>query len=262
MAFGSARSTRRARGVTALVVPHGAVRIRRIPILPMGMVNAHLVVSRAGAILVDAGLPDTEASVHRALQREGLGWGDLRLIVVTHAHIDHAGNAARLRQLSRAPVCAHRGDLDHYLQRRPMSFCPTGLFGRLFLRSGLIQRPYDALEPDILLHAEEVLDLARFGIDGQVRPTPGHTAGSLSVCLDDGHALVGDLVASGILLGGIAWTSRAKSPPFEDEPALVARTLGRLADEGARRFYLGHGGPITADEVLRHTQRLLRQHGG
>jgi hydroxyacylglutathione hydrolase len=235
--------------------------IHRIPILPMGLVNAHLIQGPAGAVLVDAGLPNTEHQVARTLRRCALGWHDVKLIVITHAHIDHAGNALRLKELTGAAVCAHAGDLPHYLQREPMSFCSTGTFGRLFLRAGLIRRPYLAFEPDILLQPGETLALERYGLDGHVVSTPGHTAGSISVQLNDGAALVGDLVSSGILLGGIAFTGRAKRPPFEDEPVAVAQALLGLADAGSRHFYMGHGGPLPSEEVRRHARQLLAAAG-
>jgi hydroxyacylglutathione hydrolase len=100
------------------------------------------------------------------------------------------------------------------------------------------------------------MNLAPFGVDGIVRHTGGHTPGSISVELSSQDALVGDLIASGILLGGIALTGRAMRPPFEDDPLTVANELERLVREGAKRFYMGHGGPLEAAEILRPAWRL------
>jgi hydroxyacylglutathione hydrolase len=83
-------------------------RIVRAPILPLGMVNAHVIISEARCILVDAGLPNTEVKIERTLARRGMTLKDVKLIVVTHAHVDHAGGAARLRELSGAPILALR----------------------------------------------------------------------------------------------------------------------------------------------------------
>lgn len=235
-----------------------SLEVVRIPILPLGLVNAHLVVASNGAILVDAGLPDTEDVVAKVLRDRKMAWSDIKLIVITHAHIDHAGNAGRLRALTGAPVCAHQGDLDHYRQHKHMTFCATGVFGRVFYRTGLIQRTYQPFEPDILLEGDQSLDLKPYGVAGRVVPTPGHTSGSLSVALDDGQALVGDLISSGILLGGIVMTGRAKRPPFEDDPARVADALDGLAADGCHNFYMGHGGPLPAAEVRRHALRLRK----
>lgn len=231
--------------------------IIRIPILPLGMVNAFLVRSPGGCVLVDAGLPGSEHKIERVLRRNGLGWRDIRLIAITHAHVDHAGSAARLRELSGAPIVAHAGDLQHYRREAPMTFCPSGWFGRVFQRTGLMLEPYQPFTPDILLDGTAPLDLHNFGIDGTLRPTPGHTQGSLSLTLANQHALVGDLLASGILLGGIVRTDRAKSPPFEDDPRRVAQQLQAMLDGGMSTFHLGHGGPVAAEEVGRHVQRLL-----
>ena len=116
---------------------------------------------------------------------------------------------------------------------------------------------YTAFVPDILLSKEETLDLNGFGVPGTVKHTPGHTAGSISVEVSTKDALVGDLIASGILLGGLLRTSHAKSPPFEDDPHAVGVALQRLVDSGSERFYMGHGGPLVATEVRRHAQALL-----
>ncbi|KAJ1550384.1 hypothetical protein HK405_000732, partial [Cladochytrium tenue] len=75
--------------------------------------------------------------------------------------------------------------------------------------------------------------------------------------------LAGDLVASGVLIGGLAFsTSRPIRPPFEDDALTVAHELRRLVEDvGVERFYLGHGGPLAAGEVLRHAQALSQLAG-
>ncbi len=233
-----------------------APRIIRIPILPCGVVNSYVILGANGCILVDAGLPGSEPKVEGALSRCGLTFRDVKLIVITHAHVDHAGNAARLRELSGAPVVGHVGDLKHYRREVPMTFCPTGWAGRLFLKTPLIHEPYTAFEPDILLSEDHTLDLSAYGLPGTVAPTPGHTAGSLSVALSTMEAVVGDLVASGIMIGGLIRTSHPIRPPFEDDPQAVGKELERLVQMGVQTFHVGHGGPLRAGAVLRHARTL------
>ncbi|GLH71620.1 MBL fold metallo-hydrolase [Geothrix limicola] len=233
-------------------------RILRIPILPFGMVNCHLVHSPDGCVLVDAGIPGSEAKIGRALRQLGLTFRDIKLIVVTHAHMDHAGSAAAVREASGAPILGHEGDLAHYRREAPMTFCATGLAGRFLLKRGIIQQPYAAFEPDLLLTGDETLDLHAYGIAGRVVPTLGHTKGSISVELATREALVGDLLASGIFMGGILRTGHAIRPPFEDDPQAVGRELQRLVASGVTRFHLGHGGPLDGAEVQRHARRLMK----
>jgi glyoxylase-like metal-dependent hydrolase (beta-lactamase superfamily II) len=232
------------------------IQIIRVPILPFEMLNAFIVRKGSRAILVDAGVPGCHTKFEKVLRKHDLGIEDVELIVVTHAHIDHAGEAVKLRELCDAPILGHRGDLHHY-EGEKLRMCPTGLFGRLFLKTGVPLQRYRAFTPDILLRDNEQLSLASFGLTGQVCSTPGHTAGTVSVALDTGDALVGDLVSSGILLGGILMKGRAKRPPYEDNPHEVALELQKLVDAGQQRFYVGHGRVLPATEVARHAQTLM-----
>jgi glyoxylase-like metal-dependent hydrolase (beta-lactamase superfamily II) len=233
-----------------------ATEIIQIPILPLGVVNAHLIRSPQGCILVDAGIPGSEHRIGRVLARHGLSFADIKLIVVTHAHTDHAGSAARLRALSGAPILAHEADADFYSRKRPMTFCPTGLVGRLFLRTPAPHQPYEGFVPDLMMRNGDEISLLEFGVDGIVRQSAGHTSGSVSVELASHEVLVGDLIASGILIGGIAFTGRAIRPPFEDDAERVSQELVGLVHRGATRFYLGHGGPLGIAEVARHAGSL------
>ena len=233
-------------------------QIIRISILPFGMVNAHLIRGEGGCILVDAGIPGSETKIERMLARHGLSFKDIKLIVVTHAHVDHAGSAHAIRELSRAPIVAHVDDAKHFSREVPMTYCPTGWFGRLFLKTPVPHQPYAGFVPDILLSDSDTLDLDRYGIPGTIGHTSGHTAGSISVQLSSKDAIVGDLIASGVLLGGLFRIGHAIRPVFEDDPHTVGLALQRLLDSGMERFYVGHGGPLPADEVRRHARALMK----
>lgn len=238
------------------------VNIIPIPILPLNMVNAHLVIGKGGAILVDTGLPGSENKIDRILVQQNLSWKDIKLIVLTHAHVDHAGAAAGVREICGAPILAHEGDIDFYTGRKHMTFCTTGWVGRVFVKTRFPHTPYTAFHPDILLRNDEVLSLKEYGVEGKVRHTAGHTAGSIVVELSSGDALVGDLIAAGVLIGGVAFNSFPTRPPFEDDPLVVASQLERIIESGGERFYMGHGGPLAKDKVCLHARKLKSRFQG
>ena len=228
--------------------------IKTIPILPWGMLNAFLVTGPGGAILVDTGLPGSERAIARALKAEGLVWQDVKLIILTHGHIDHAGSAANIRSLTGAPVLYHATETPYCVGEKPI-LRPTRLFGRLFRLTGAIERPFPPVSADILMEGR-IFDLTTLGLDGTVLHTPGHTPGSVSLLLPSGDVLAGDLAASGILLGGIALRGRPERPPFEEEPRIAAGSLEELLSMGAVRFHLGHGGPLGDYAIAQHVGRL------
>jgi len=141
------------------MIPTPAISpIVRVPVMPFGMVNAFALIGLEKVVLVDAGLPDTVPRFEEVL----------------------AGGAWQLRETTRAPIVAPRDELPYLSGDTPPPLCPTGPFGRFFLRAGAPLAPWRHFEPDIQL-GEESLELAPFGLEGHVESTPGHTPGSLSV---------------------------------------------------------------------------------
>jgi len=234
------------------------IEIIPIAILPFGIVNAHLIRSEAGCILIDTGIPGSEGKIGKALLRHGLVFRDIKLIIVTHAHTDHAGSAAAIRDLSGAPILAHEDDADYYSRKKPMTYCTTGWVGWMFLKTPAPHEPYRGFVPDIMMRDGDTFNLLNFGIDGTIRHTGGHTPGSIAVELASKDMMVGDLIASGILIGGIMFKGRAIRPPFEDDPATVSRALIRMVESGGQRFHMGHGGPLDVPEVMRHARNLAK----
>ena len=68
--------------------------------------SAVLIASDDGHILLDGGLPQSAPFIDASLRKLGFRTGDIRLIVNSHAHFDHAGGIAALQRASGARVAA------------------------------------------------------------------------------------------------------------------------------------------------------------
>lgn len=215
----------------------------RVVPIKLPLANAYLVLDER-PILVDTGYTGDEGRILRALAAEGVAPRDLALILFTHGHGDHIGAAAALRQLAGTPVAMHRADEAMAVSGRNGPITPTrpsaALLTPFFTQ---ILRPVAPCPPDLLI--DEGHDLAPYGVRGRLLHTPGHTAGSLTLMLEGGAALVGDLLMGGHL-GGAIGPHQPRYHYIAASLDQVRASLGRVLALGATRLYVGHGGPLEA----------------
>lgn len=149
-------------------------------ILPVGMLQCNCSIvgdpETREALVIDPG--DEVERIEAALERHGLR---VRAIVSTHAHIDHVGGLARLREATGAPVLMHPDDLELYLA------LPA-------------QAEWLGVEPPPVTEVEGFLkdgdDLRWGGLQALVIHTPGHSRGSLSLYLPSSTAGSGRKIES------------------------------------------------------------------
>lgn len=232
-------------------------KIYKIPIFPLDMINSFLLVKWKKCILVDTWLPGTESKIKKELDKIWLSFENIKLIVITHAHIDHAGNTSLLKSFSWAKVIGHKNDLLYFQGKKKMTFCSTWWFWTIFSKTWAIQKSYEDFTPDILLWWNEEFDLSSYWFNWKVISTPGHTSWSISVLLDNKIAIVWDLISSGILLWWILFKSKAKRPPFEENPYKVWKSLKTIIDNWYTDFFMWHWWPLYKKEVLLHSQKLI-----
>jgi glyoxylase-like metal-dependent hydrolase (beta-lactamase superfamily II) len=108
-----------------------------------------------------------------------------------------------------------------------------------------------SLKADIAFETD--IDLNDFGINGRIIHTPGHTAGSVSVILSDGTAIIGDL-----LMGGIIRRRAPHLPLFAKDLSQIKESVRRILGLSPKIIHASHGGPFTREAV----ERLLGQKKG
>ncbi len=229
------------------------------PVIPidLAMTRVFLVQGAAGWLLVDTGTAGSADRILAQMAQHDVAPDDVRLILITHGHTDHTGSAAALRERTGAPVAIHAQDADDLRagDHQPDSLQPTNWLLDAIMRVPFLRRVFpssDPCPPDILFEEPCRLDdssspLGAIGIAGEVIATPGHTPGSVSVLLDSGEAIVGDMVM-GQLMGLI----RKPGPPIVAwDLETNWQSLHRLLDRSPRLIYPSHGGPFEAETVSR-----------
>ena len=171
-----------------------------------GMVNCYLLMGEHGAVLVDTGETADRERIVAACRKK-----QVRLILLTHGHIDHIQNAAYLAREWNVPIAMNEKDAGLVRNQFAQPLTGKGIFG-WGLEKG------DTLE--------------QFGVQASVLELPGHTEGSIGLDVDGHTVLVGDALMH-MLFPGIACI-------YSDEKKL-RESAEKITALGSRTVCFGHG---------------------
>ena len=183
--------------------------------LKYGNTNAYLIRGTKGNLLVDTDWAGTLPAFYRAIKEQNIRLSDISCILVTHYHPDHMGIAAELTE-SGIPLVIFDVQL-------PYIHFPDSIFAK---EKNRFYKPVDEKRAKILSCGESRAFLTTLGISGEILHTPGHSEDSVSLILDDGGAIVGDL------------------PPYSALAAIddekVQNSYKKILSHGVSQLHYGH----------------------
>ena len=221
---------------------------------PVG--HAYLCHGPDGLTLIDISVPGSAPQIATALRALGHDPADLRRLMLTHFHTDHAGSAAEIAAWGNIEVCAHHADAPYLRGEAPGP--PQDLPGWERPLFDQVSRHLPAAPPapvwiDRELHDGDEL---AFGGGAIAVAVPGHTPGSVAFYLPGPRVLfAGDTAArrpGGQVIPGVLNTDRAQA----------TASFRRLAGLDADIACFGHGEPVSRNAAvqLRAAARQLGDH--
>lgn len=179
--------------------------------------NCYFIDCGDGLLAFDAGWPGTFRMYKDALKGEGYRISDIKWLIVSHFHMDHAGLAGMLQQ---------KGIRLLLFENQVYAI---DAMERLIESKGLEYTRIDRTACELIPIESSRNWLAARGIDGEIIQTNGHGADHLSLLLDSGEAFIGDLVPHESMAG------------IDDRASL--ENWAELKRKGARLIYPAHVDP-------------------
>jgi glyoxylase-like metal-dependent hydrolase (beta-lactamase superfamily II) len=215
-----------------------------------GVMNVfHLLVEGDRAWLLDTGMVGEPVLLRRLMRRLGLGPKSIEAIVLTHGHLDHAGNLAAFKEWTGAPVYGHPAEQRHvdgcYPYQGMARWCGRleGLGRRAFrYRSALIDKPL--ADGDVL----------PFWGGLRVVHLPGHTEGHCGF-YSERH----DLLFSGDLFASYFFKPHLSPAIFTSRPELMPGSLRKVLELDPRWIIPNHYDFLDGDLHKRRFQALCRK---
>lgn len=217
----------------------------------LGWTRCYLLECTGGYLLIDTDYSKYFRLFETKLAGLRIAISDIKYLLLTHHHDDHAGFAAELVRAGGCRVIAHR-DAVRPLQRGESE----GTYNFVNRRSrialtlyGLVHREYNfppltLTERDIVIAGDDDSLLQGIGVDGVILHTPGHTRDSISVMLSDGSAFVGDAA-----MNFLWWTGIGHRPIVVEDIRTAYASWRKLREHGASVIYPSHGKPFPATEL-------------
>jgi glyoxylase-like metal-dependent hydrolase (beta-lactamase superfamily II) len=218
-----------------------------------GAVGAFLVVGPEGLGLVETGPTTVQANLLAGIRDAGHEIGDVRDVVVTHIHLDHAGGLGTLmRDQPQVRAWVHPVGLPHMLRPEKLIASATRIYGDQMdtLWGAFLPVPEDRVQP-----TEEGTPISLGGRAVVPWDTPGHASHHVAL-LDEqtGTLFTGDV--AGVRMQGTTFPVPPLPPPDIDIAAWK-RSIARMRELAPERLALTHFSVY--DDVERHLDML--EHG-
>ncbi len=198
-------------------------------------------------ILVDTGMQSTPSAIVKYINSIGNSITDLKLIILTHAHIDHFGGAYYLQKLSGAHLAINENGMKYVNGEaglllpvaRGSKSLSTKIMALAFPFILKFSKPH-FVKPDMTL--KEGIFPKDFGVKARILETPGHTKDSISIYLEDSKVvIVGDL-----LFGS---PSKLVSPKFFEDYIALINSVKKVRDLSPDLICVSHGKDHNASDI-------------
>jgi glyoxylase-like metal-dependent hydrolase (beta-lactamase superfamily II) len=208
-------------------------------------IGVYLVDTDDGLALFDCGPSSTIEALDAGLAGHGVALEDVRHLLLSHIHLDHAGAAGTLvRRHPGLTVWVSPVGEPHLVDPSRLEHSARRLYGDLF----------DELWGELLPVPEQNVRVAEGDVLGwEAFPTPGHASHHVSY-LRDGTLLAGD--ATGVRMPGASYVLPVSPPPDLDVEGWH-ETVAEIRRRAPERLALIHFG--LHEDVAVHLDRLERE---
>lgn len=203
-----------------------------------------------GVAIVDPGPTSCLSALESGLQAHGIRWDDVRHILLTHIHLDHAGATGTIvREHPHVTVLVHERGAKHMLDPRRLIDSATRLYGDDMDR---LWGEFAAVPHGNLVAVSGGESIEAGGRMFEVAYTPGHASHHVSYFdPSSGLAFVGD-VAGVCALGGYVLPP---TPPPDIDLEAWQTSVDRILAWSPATLFLTHFGPVT--RVRPHLAELM-----
>jgi glyoxylase-like metal-dependent hydrolase (beta-lactamase superfamily II) len=228
-----------------------------------GVIATGVLADMSGVTLVDPGPTSCLETLQRGLSDAGITMADVRHVLLTHIHLDHAGVAGTLVQQNPAiDVYVHERGARHMIDPARLIDSASRLYGTMMgpLWGAMLPVPADRIK---VLRGGEQITLGSRVFD--VAYTPGHASHHVSFLQRDIRlAWVGDTAGVRVGTSRFVWPP---TPPPDIDLEAWDESLARIRAWDASRLFLTHFGPVDAvtdhlDDLavkLRETAEMVRR---
>ncbi|MBD5128609.1 MAG: MBL fold metallo-hydrolase [Ruminococcaceae bacterium] len=192
--------------------------------------NCYIVSENESSVLIDTCKSDSIDKILHICKPY-----NIRLILLTHGHFDHAQNAAALSRALNAPAAMHRADLELLSDNNSQPLRSKGLLGKIVLNASLKSFESEKIPPFAPLFLDDGDTLEEYGINAKILHLPGHTDGSIAVDVNEEHLFVGDALMNMFY--------PTTSMIFHNKAEML-KSAERITSLGKRTIYFGHGKPV------------------
>lgn len=222
------------------------------------VVNTYVYPTRAGYVMVDTGYEHSFSAVARSLKKQGIALSDIMYVFLTHAHDDHAGFLNELLEKCPHVKVIASGKAIPTLLRGQNSFAGgcSGIGALIFCKfMGLFGKGRHLFPPVDRRHLDRFIEVspqtqkdAGALLEGKILFTPGHTADSISLKIDD-IVFCGDAAMNGI-------PSFRRITIWIEDKTQFQTSWDTLIAEHARSVYPAHGAPFNPRDLEKYRHQI------